>query len=410
MPRGIRDIEPEEYERLEYIRSRFAEIARLFDFKIMEPAPIEMLKTLEAKSGSMIRQEIYAFKDKASRDIALRFDLTVGLTRYVTSRRDLALPIKLASFAGVWRYDEPQLGRYRWFHQWDVEVYDNFSIESDAEVIEFTANLLESIGLNNVRIALNDRLMLENYLKDRFDVNKQLIDEYFRALDKSSKKSKDELLREYHMLDHSILEHMLDLKGIDSIEELQELKMDTSRLESLLDSLKSRRVKNASIDLSIVRGLDYYSSIVFEAFASNSKNAIVGGGRYDKLTSVFGRSDLGATGAAGGVERILALLKYKQSRNNKVFVAFTNPRFKNKAIEIASLLRKSNIISSAELSNRTLRKQLEYASKNGYGKVIILADKEFGEGKVILRDMEYRVEDKVRLEDIFSNVDYYLKH
>ena len=113
----MRDIEPEEYSRHARVRSAFEDVARLYNFQVMEPAALEHLSILRAKSGEDVDKEIYAFKDKGGRDVGLRFDLTVGITRYVCSRRDLRLPAKIASFGGMWRYDEPQYGRYRWSHQ-----------------------------------------------------------------------------------------------------------------------------------------------------------------------------------------------------------------------------------------------------------------------------------------------------
>ncbi|MDQ3851714.1 MAG: ATP phosphoribosyltransferase regulatory subunit, partial [Thermoproteota archaeon] len=160
----MRDLDPEEYANINYVRDRFFEIARLFNFQLTEPSPLEMLATLEAKSGAAISNEIYAFKDKGGREVALRFDLTIGLTRYVESRRDLKMPVKLASFAGVWRYDEPQAERYRYFHQWDIEVYGPFNQESDAEVIEFVYTFFRTLGLK-VGIEINDRQFLEQYIR-----------------------------------------------------------------------------------------------------------------------------------------------------------------------------------------------------------------------------------------------------
>ncbi|MGH9934141.1 MAG: ATP phosphoribosyltransferase regulatory subunit, partial [Nitrososphaerales archaeon] len=170
LPRGMRDLEPEEYKTVELLKQKFFDASELFGFKFMEPSPIEMLSTLEAKSGPSIGNEIYSFKDKGGRDVALRFDLTIGLTRYVAARRDLRLPVKLSSFGGMWRYDEPQMGRYRWFHQWDVEIYDSFNVESDAEIIEFTKTYLEMIGLNDTVIDVCDRELLEDFIRDKLMV------------------------------------------------------------------------------------------------------------------------------------------------------------------------------------------------------------------------------------------------
>src|SRR3990172_242770 len=142
LPRGMRDLQPEDYEALERVRDSFIEVSRIFGFRLMEPSPIELIQTLEAKSGPGVRNEVYYFQDKAGRDVGLRFDLTVGLTRYVVSNRSLPSPIKIGSFSGMWRYDEPQYGRYRWFYQWDAEIFGPKSVEADAEVMDFTSFLL----------------------------------------------------------------------------------------------------------------------------------------------------------------------------------------------------------------------------------------------------------------------------
>src|SRR5919198_3143771 len=193
----MRDLEAEEFANLSYVRDKFVETAQLFNLKLMEPSPLEMLATLEAKSGASISNEIYAFKDKGDRDVALRFDLTIGLTRYVASRRDLKMPAKMATFAGVWRYDEPQAGRYRYFHQWDVEVYGPFSHESDAEVIEFVSTFFKKLGLK-VAIQVNDRQLIEQYIKTRLGItNEERLLEMFRAVDKVPKKGAQAVLQEY---------------------------------------------------------------------------------------------------------------------------------------------------------------------------------------------------------------------
>src|SRR6267143_3500799 len=156
-PRGIRDIEPAEYELHQRIRNVFEEITHLYNFRPMEPGPIETLAVLRAKSGSAVDEQIYAFKDKGGRDVGLRFELTGGMTRYVAGRRELKPPVKLASYGGVWRYDEPQHARYRWFHQWDVEVFGDPTVDADAEVMDFTYNLFRRLGLGEITVQIGDR-------------------------------------------------------------------------------------------------------------------------------------------------------------------------------------------------------------------------------------------------------------
>ncbi|HYZ51869.1 MAG TPA: ATP phosphoribosyltransferase regulatory subunit, partial [Nitrososphaeraceae archaeon] len=333
----MRDLESEEFYNINYVREKFFESISLFNFKLMEPSPIEMLSTFEIKGGPNISNEIYNFSDKAGRKIGLRFDLTIGLTRFVTSRRDLKMPVKIAAFGGVWRYDEPQAGRYRYFHQWDIEIYDSFSIESDAEIIEFVSIFFKKLGLG-VCIEVNNRQLMEQFVRQKLGItDEHMILEMFRAVDKVPKKGTDGVFREYkNKIQYPLLQRLIDLsktKGsVDEViktqRELAEY-IEESRLAKLMDSLKSRRVDNVRINLGIVRGLDYYSGMVFETFDPLTETgALVGGGRYDNLSKAFGRKDIGATGAAGGVERlILSLGKHGILRVNQpriVYVAYTS--------------------------------------------------------------------------------------
>ncbi|MEK6966319.1 MAG: ATP phosphoribosyltransferase regulatory subunit, partial [Thermoproteota archaeon] len=334
LPRGMKDFEQDELEKIELVRKKFLEISEFFGFKRIEPSPIELLSTLEAKSGSTIRDEIYYFKDKGERDVALRFDFTVGLTRYVVSQKSLKLPAKISSFGGVWRYDEPQKGRYRFFHQWNIEIYGKPSIESEAEVIEFTSRLFDTLGLKHIIIDINHRSLVESYIKSVLGTeDKVKISDILRAVDKISKKSKNEILSEYQKKGYSKekLEKILEFSKIKGSLNEVEKKFDVSKLESwsdlknLWDSLQNRDVKNIRINFGIVRGLDYYSGMVFEVFDEKSDlGALAGGGRYDSLAKAFGREDLGATGVAGGVERIIltmeeqGIAKLEQSKSISV--------------------------------------------------------------------------------------------
>ncbi|MEM3946275.1 MAG: ATP phosphoribosyltransferase regulatory subunit, partial [Candidatus Micrarchaeia archaeon] len=173
IPRGLRDIEPEEFDKIEWLREKFMETLDIFGFKKMEPSTLELLDILEAKSGPSIVDEIYFLKDKGGRELGLRFDLTVGISRYVCSRRDLEYPVKIGAFSSVWRYDEPQRGRYRWFYQWDAEIYGKPCVESDSEIIELAKVYFEKIGLENIQVELNDRQVVEEYIVDIIGVKEE---------------------------------------------------------------------------------------------------------------------------------------------------------------------------------------------------------------------------------------------
>jgi histidyl-tRNA synthetase len=416
LPRGMRDIEPEELYNINYIKEKFIETTHLFNFKLMEPSPLEMLTTLEAKAGASISNEIYSFADKGRRNIALRFDLTIGLTRFVATRRDLKMPVKLASFSDVWRYDEPQAGRYRYFHQWDIEIYGSGSKESDVEIIEFVSVFLKKLGLN-VIVEVNDRQLIEEYISQKLGVTEgQTIADMLRAVDKVGKKSVSELYEEYKdKISLSILQQLIDLSGIKgSINEVYskaDLKglENWSRVAALMDSLKSRRVDNARVNLGIVRGLDYYSGVVFEAFDPFIElGALVGGGRYDRLTHAFGRQDIGAVGAAGGVERIMISLKkhgiLKSIPKQMVYVAYTSSIIRAAALDIVSILRNSGIRTDYNLNERALRKQLDDAASKEAVITVIVAPEEIEKGQVTVRSMSDGTETKQNVNELAKSL------
>jgi histidyl-tRNA synthetase len=395
LPRGMRDLQYEELRNISFIREKFQETVEIFDFNQIEPSTLELQSTLEAKSGPSIIEETYSFTDKGGRNIALRFDLTIGLSRFVSMRRDLKLPVKLSSFGGVWRYDEPQLGRYRYFHQWDIEIFGSAEVDADAEVIEFVSFFLRKLGINFI-IAINHRSILEEYLAKFLGVtDKIVLSEMLRAIDKLSKKSSHQIINEYNQkLDTNNLQNFIQfvsfdgspekLLDYDKVKDFQSL--DT--ILNLFDSLKSRMVKNAIVDFRIVRGLDYYSGLVFEAKEPTSQiGSLVGGGRYDKLTEAFGRKELYATGAAGGVERILAAIKDKVKIAKKplIYVAYGSKQEKTHALEIVSILRDLDYSVDYDINGRSIAKQFHEASlKNAFAIIIINLD-EFKKGFVTIK-------------------------
>ena len=396
LPRGMRDLQYEELRNISFIRDKFVETAEIFDFNQIEPSTLELLSTLEAKSGPSIIQETYSFTDKGGRDIALRFDLTIGLSRFVSMRRDLKLPAKLSSFGGVWRYDEPQLGRYRYFHQWDVEIFGSPDVDADAEVIDFVSSFLSKLKIDFV-ILINHRSILEEYLSKYLGIsNNSVMIEMMRAIDKLSKKSSEEIINEYAgKLDSIKLQEFIKFVSVtdrpDKIldnDKLMEFK-SSGNLGELIDSLKSRRVKNMMVDLRIVRGLDYYSGMVFEAKELSSQvGSLVGGGRYDKLTEAFGRKDLFATGAAGGVERILSAIKDKSTKILKkplIYVAYDSNKEKKHALEVVSILRDLGYSTDYDINGRTISKQFHEASLKNALAIIIVSLEEFKKGIVTIK-------------------------
>ncbi len=394
----MRDIDADELSNINYIRSRFIRTVGLFNFKVLQPSPLEMLSTLEAKGGPTISNEIYNFKDKGGREVALRFDLTVGLTRYISQRREMKLPIKAAAFGGVWRYDEPQAGRYRYFHQWDAELYDLYNLEHEAEIIQLAASFFEDLGLN-VTIDVSHRELLEQYMKQELGMlDPYLTFEVFRAMDKVQKKGVEAVYLEYaDKISPTLLRPMLELSSqIGTINEIEDQATRLSKLpkwqllQDLERSLSARGVRNVRINLGIVRGLDYYSGTVFEIFDPTSTvGALAGGGRFDILTTAFDRSDLGAIGVAGGVERLLNVLSQhgllKVKPKPLVFVA-SEDSDKKFVLKLVSVLRGAGIPADYDSRARSLRKQMDYGSSIG-ATILVRAAQKGNENDITVKNL-----------------------
>src|SRR3989304_5478793 len=392
LPRGMKDFDGEEMFKIKYVRENFVQTANLFGFRFMDPSPIELLSTLETKSGPGIKDDIYYFKDKHDREVGLRFDFTMGLTRYVVSQKSLKLPAKLASFGGVYRYDEPQKGRYRFFHQWNIEIFGKPSLAADAELIEFTSRLFEKLQLKNIIIDISHRKIVESYATSLFQTDDpKIISEIFRAMDKVQKKRQEEI------------QNSFDASSLDGWDELKQLYL----------SLTDRDVKNIRINFGIVRGLDYYSGMVFEAFDTSSDlGALVGGGRYDTLPKAFGRDDLGATGVAGGVERIILSLESQGIAPRKEIVMtsvlYANDEMHAEALAIASKLRQIGVPTTIDYyPGKALKKQMESSSDSKFA--IIVGPKEFAENKVVLRNMQDRSEKQISIDELIENAGSILK-
>ena len=412
LPRGMKDFEGEENANIEHIRNHFKKLSNLYGFSFMDPSPIELLSTLETKSGPGIRDEIYFFKDKGDREVALRFDFTMGLTRYAAAQKSIKLPAKISAFGGVFRYDEPQKGRYRYFHQWDIEVYGKASLESESEIIEITSRLFDSLLLKDITIDINHRNLVESYINKVFDSKDPvLVADILRAVDKIAKKSKEQILKEFQEKGYATekLEKILGFSKIKgSIAEVEQA-FDVSQLESwdelkaLIDSLDNRGVSNVRINFGIVRGLDYYSGVVFEVFDKNSTlGALAGGGRYDTLTKAFNREDIGATGVAGGVERIILTMQEQkiisEIKQKRVAVLYINEEMQKVAHSITSLLRLNNIPTDIDLAGRNMKKQMDIASSAQLA--IIVGPQELENGNVVLKDMMNGTEGIISLEKL----------
>lgn len=422
----MKDIEPDEMNRRLWLYDRIREVVRRYGFQLVEPTTIENLKTLEAKSGPAIRNEIYYFKDKAGRSLGLRFDLTVGLTRIVASRYDLSEPIKYATIGGNWRYDEPQFGRYRYFTQWDVEIFGSPSPLADAEVISVGADILRNVGLKDFIIRISNRKLTQAYLNQVGVRPEKKLEQCLRLIDKIRKETRTQLEKEFRAIkvpkqkaDDII--SFVSLNGQPNIvlNELsgmsfgvEEAKTAIAELEVLADALDAFGLKsNCIYDLSIVRGIGYYDGIVFEAFdkAGEDVGAIFGGGRYDQLCRIYGKRDLPGTGVAGGVERLMISLEranlFPASKPiAKVFIATVPTSPRSEAIRLATDLRRNDIPVEIDLKERSLGKQIEYVNSAKIPYLIVFGQSELETRTVKIKDMSTRSEMEAKFDELVAKM------
>ena len=412
-PRGMRDVGPLDFARLDYVCGKIKKILQGYGFQFVSPTALEGFDTLAAKSGEEIENELYVFKDKSGRKIGLRFDLTVGIARMVANS-NYPRPIKLACISNMWRYDRPQFARYREFWQWDAEILGCSGIEADAEIISVICDILDSFGLK-YEMKISNRRLIEGFLLSSGVKQKDVLP-VLRIIDKSSKISEKEFLKElkkYTKNTDRIL-RLINMKkvDIDAIRAENDLtKQGKKELLDLLAALKAfGKADKCSVDLSVVRGIDYYTGLVYEAWIKSDETkkdakgvkqlgAVAGGGRYDDLMKIYGK-EMPATGVAGGLERLILSLKdLPIGQVPKALVIYVNDSVFNKAVEITQELRKS-VSASIDLSKRSLSKQLDYANKLGVEKVVIIGPKELAANKAKIRDMKTGKEKEVELDKL----------
>lgn len=426
IPRGMKDIEPREMARRIWLTDKIRQVLWNYGFQMLEPSPLENLETLEAKSGPEIREQIYWFADKSARNLGLRFDLTVGMTRMVANRFDLPEPIKIASIGGNWRYEEPQFGRYRYFTQWDVEIYGVAEPSADAEIIAVGSDILESVGLREHEIRISNRKLVEGFLRNLGLDSEATLERLIRVIDKLGRigpgRAERELLQAGLAGDKvgRILEFgKLAGKPDDILGEIEGklpreamVEKGFRELSGTIEALEPLgKLPNCRVDLGIVRGIGYYDGMVFEAYDRGGEElgSIFGGGRFDKLCRIYGKRDMPATGVAGGIERLMLSLERSRlfpdvEQGPKVLVVMVNETVREEAVRIAQNLRGRGLWTDYDLKQRSLPKQLEYANALKARVAVIVGPRELKEGKVRVKDLRTGKESDVPASSLVDQV------
>ncbi|MGQ9760119.1 MAG: histidine--tRNA ligase [Candidatus Methanomethylicaceae archaeon] len=417
-PRGTRDFLPAEMRIREYMLSRIREVFELHGFEEIDTPAIELWEVLSAKGGEDVERQIYNFQDKGGRWLGLRFDLTVPLARVVASNPNLVKPFKRYSISKVWRYEEPQSGRFREFLQADIDIVGSPKMEADMECISTAVEALKALGLNGFEVRINNRKILEGMMAS-LGIPSDLSTRVFRSLDKIEKIGEENVARELENfgIKKELIEKILGFTHYEGsgAMEYAERSFGSSRLT--IEGLSElRRMIDLSepydlsgilhVDFSLVRGLDYYTGPVFEIKVSEAQiGSVAGGGRYDSLIEKFGGGPTPATGISLGIERLYEVLNEDLSKKipphaSTLFVANVNEESLREAIRISRTLAKEGIAAETDIMGRKLGRQLEYADIKKIPYVLIVGPEEIRTGIFKLRDMFNKKEHKVRLEDV----------
>ncbi|MFV0305571.1 MAG: histidine--tRNA ligase [Moheibacter sp.] len=431
IPKGTRDFSPEEVSKRQYIFDTIRHQFQLFGYLPIETPSFENLSTLTGKYGEegdrlifkilnsgdyLSKVEEGFLKNKDSQKLtpqisekALRYDLTVPFARYVVQHQnEITFPFKRYQMQPVWRADRPQKGRFREFYQCDADVVGSNSLLQEVELVSLYDAVFTMLSIP-VEIHINNRKILSG-LAEVANISDKLID-FTVALDKLDKigeeKVKEEMLQKGISAQAiEILSPLFSMQGdyqvqlttLESILNKSEVGMrGIEELNLVFQKIANLGLQSADLvlNLTLARGLDYYTGAIFEVKAKNIElGSIGGGGRYDDLTGIFGMKDLSGVGISFGLDRIYLVLEelnlFPEAIENSLDVLFINfgDKEAEEAMELIQQLRKKNIRCELYPDTAKMKKQMQYADKKAVKFVVIIGEEELNSGKVTLKNME----------------------
>jgi histidyl-tRNA synthetase len=405
-PRGTRDFLPDDMERRRHYESILRDTAKIFGFREIATPMFEEAELFVKKSGPNILDEIYAFKDKGDRDIALRPELTAPVIRmFVNGMSNDPKPLKLFYFGQCFRYERPQSGRYREFFQFGAELIGNENAETDAEVIALAVSMINALGLKEYKIRIGHIGILRGKLISA-DVPPEKIPEVLQKLDK---KMYDDVRTAFGPMGigSDIAEEIFRItETVGGKDVLDMISDDASAyLRGLVGILEAMNVTGIEIDLGVVRGLDYYTGMVFEAEAPSlgAEKQICGGGSYS-LSELFGGEKVFSTGFAIGFDRILLAMENEgqafENRGADAYVVPVSEDVRLDALKIASMLRNSGIRTDTDIMGRKMAKAMKHASSVKARYAVIVGKNELEEDSVTVRDMGTGEQKTVKINDL----------
>ncbi len=406
-PKGMLDILPDKVGTWTALEKVIRDICASYGFEEIRTPVVEHTEVFSRGVGDttdVVSKEMYTFEDKGGRSITLRPEGTAGIVRSFLENGlyNAALPVKLFYLIGCYRYEKPQKGRLREFHQFGVEMFGATDPISDATVISLPHRLFETLGVKGVKLHLNSigcrecrgkyREALKSYFEDKKD---KLCPTCLTRLEKNPMRildCKDASCKEISKDAPIILDHICpDCKA---------------HFEKVQEYLTAMGI-DFEIDGRIVRGLDYYNRTVFEFVSTDlgAQSTVCGGGRYDGMTTQLGGDDYAGIGFAMGIERFLIMLESQGIELQKplcpdLYVATMGEAARVKAMELFSRLSGEGASVATDLMGKSLKAQMKYAGKIGARKVIVLGEGELESGRVTLKDMNGGEPKEVALEKL----------
>ena len=420
---GFMELMPNEQIQFDQIKETIEKTYQKFGFLPLDTPVLERADVLLAKAGGETEKQIYRF-EKGDTDIAMRFDLTVPLAKYVAKNYgNLSFPFRRYQIGKVYRGERTQKGRFREFYQCDIDIIGDgeLSIKNDAELPSVIYNIFKELGFDNFTIKINNRKLF-NGLFESLNQTENAI-EILRIIDKIEKIGKESVIEELQKINvpensiKSIID-FIEIKGTtdEKLQKLQELNIENEEFKAGVDELKQvvKYVrlfgvpdKNFAVDLSIARGLDYYTGTVYETFLNDYREvgSICSGGRYDNLAENYTKQKLPGVGISIGLTRLfyklneLNLIKTNKKSISKVLIV---PMVENMEfpIKIATNLRNSGINTEIFLNDKKLKAKMKYANKLEIPYVIVVGEDEANTGIVKIKNMQTGEEMESKIEEI----------
>jgi len=418
----MRDFLPKEAERRRYTEQVTRDLAQLYGYREVITPVVESYDLLTAKSGEEIRKRMYAFEDLGGRRVALRPEFTASIARLMaTKMRNEPKPMRLFCVGSLYRYDEPQYGRFREFWQANYELIGSSKPEADAEILMLTYNLMEKLGLRNYWLKIGHVGIIRGILAQE-DVKKEQQNMIMQLLDK---KQWDEALtaaREFGVSQKCVttLKNIFETRGKDvsrilkkTEENVRDYESAVAAVENLREITEFTRESDAKFEMLIeagfARGLEYYTGMIFEPYVRDMDMALSGGGRYDKLIELFGGEPTPAVGVAQGIDRLVLAVKKQKgspkiSERKRIVIIPIDEKLRARVLELSLVLRRVGIPVEVEVMGRTVSKALQDADRKGVTHAVIVGAEELKEDKVVLREMKKREQRTVKIRNLSQEI------